>query len=524
MRSPSASATFGACPLVSCAICTNGFADDPPGLHRNRPVPGAVRALRRLSVGDQGRRDASGFLADLAHRVARYRRASAGGRQLHLFRAFHRRGTGLDLRAGAHGERRIRAGADQVTAGATARNLGQAAWLKAGALARLLGVLDGDGEEARVVGGAVRNALLEMPIAEIDVATTAVPDEVIKRVTAAGFKPVPTGIEHGTITVVIEKHPFEVTTLRRDVETYGRHAKVAFGRDWKTDAERRDFTINALSATRDGAVYDYVGGLDDLAARLVRFIGDPGKRIAEDYLRILRFFRFHAAYGTSDHPDAEGIAACIAGRDAFGVGMIAGAIGGMEAEETQDSQIVFRDALCRIADEAHAPRRQIVKPADIIIDRAVARGRQRVDGEIPPLGVDLPVAAEGDLGVAAKGLHVLAQRGHLERMLVDDDGDGAVLDPRGHRLEAGRRDALDHLVRHRRGGDVDFMDRNAEQRVAHRAADHARLLAVTVEHPKQTRQRACRQPGRVAQAARGRAGRHLVCPGTNTPFSMCAGT
>ena len=201
-----------------------------------------------------------------------------------------------------------------MTAGATARNLGQAAWLKTGALARLLGVLDGDGEEARVVGGAVRNALLEMPIAEIDVATTAVPDEVVKRVTAAGFKPVPTGIEHGTITVVIEKHPFEVTTLRRDVETYGRHAKVAFGRDWKVDAERRDFTINGLSAARDGTVYDYVGGLDDLAARRVRFIGDPAKRIAEDYLRILRFFRFHAAYGAGGHPDAEGLAACIAGR------------------------------------------------------------------------------------------------------------------------------------------------------------------------------------------------------------------
>jgi len=105
-----------------------------------------------------------------------------------------------------------------------------------------------------------------------------------------------------------------VTTLRRDVETYGRHAKVAFGRDWKVDAERRDFTINGLSATRDGTVYDYVGGLDDLAARRVRFIGDPAKRIAEDYLRILRFFRFHAAYGTSDHPYTEGIAACIAGR------------------------------------------------------------------------------------------------------------------------------------------------------------------------------------------------------------------
>ncbi len=198
--------------------------------------------------------------------------------------------------------------------GRTDRKLSGAAWLTTGGLPRLLGVLDCDGEEARVVGGAVRNALLDVPIAEIDVATTAVPDEVVKRVTAAGFKPVPTGIEHGTVTVVIDKHPFEVTTLRKDVETYGRHAKVEFGRDWKVDAERRDFSINAMSATRDGTVYDYAGGLDDLAQRRVRFIGDPKKRIAEDYLRILRFFRFHAAYG-SGRLDADGLAACIAGRD-----------------------------------------------------------------------------------------------------------------------------------------------------------------------------------------------------------------
>ena len=198
--------------------------------------------------------------------------------------------------------------------GMTEKNLKEAAWLTAGPLARLLSVLDRDGEEARAVGGAVRNALIGEPIAEIDVATTAVPEEVVRRAEAAGFKPVPTGIEHGTITVVIDKHPFEVTTLRRDVETYGRHARVAFGRDWRTDAERRDFTINALSATRDGAVYDYVGGLADLEARRVRFIGDAGKRIEEDYLRVLRFFRFHASYA-SGHPDAAGLAACIAGRD-----------------------------------------------------------------------------------------------------------------------------------------------------------------------------------------------------------------
>jgi poly(A) polymerase len=180
-------------------------------------------------------------------------------------------------------------------------------------LPQLLAVLDRDGEEARAVGGAVRNALLGAPVLEVDVATTAVPDEIVKRVTAAGFKAVPTGINHGTVTVVINKHPFEVTTLRKDVETYGRHAKVEFGRDWKADAERRDFTINAMSATRDGTIYDYAGGLADLAHRRVRFIGDPAKRIQEDYLRILRFFRFHAAYGAG-HPDAAGLAACIAAR------------------------------------------------------------------------------------------------------------------------------------------------------------------------------------------------------------------
>jgi tRNA nucleotidyltransferase/poly(A) polymerase len=189
----------------------------------------------------------------------------------------------------------------------------QAKWLNEGGLPRLLAVLDRDGEEARAVGGAVRNVLLNMPVHEIDVAATATPDEVVRRVTAAGFKAVPTGIAHGTVTVVIDSVPFEVTTLRRDVETDGRHAKVAFGRDWKTDAERRDFTINALSVSRDGTVHDYVGGLADLAQRKVRFIGEPARRIEEDYLRVLRFFRFHAAYGEGAL-DAEGLAACIAAR------------------------------------------------------------------------------------------------------------------------------------------------------------------------------------------------------------------
>jgi poly(A) polymerase len=177
----------------------------------------------------------------------------------------------------------------------------------------MLEALDRDGEEARVVGGAVRNALLGAPPGDVDIATTAVPDEVIRRATAAGFRPVETGKEHGTITVVADGVPFEVTTLRQDVETYGRRAKVVFGRDWGQDARRRDFTINALFASRDGRLHDYVGGLADLEARRVRFIGEPATRIAEDYLRILRFFRFHASY--ADGPlDPAGLAACIRAR------------------------------------------------------------------------------------------------------------------------------------------------------------------------------------------------------------------
>jgi poly(A) polymerase len=190
-------------------------------------------------------------------------------------------------------------------------------WLKEKPLAQLLAALDRDGEEARVVGGAVRNALIGLPHGDIDVATTALPQEVTRRAAAAGFKPVPTGFDHGTVTVVIDGKPFEVTTLREDVETFGRHATVKFGRDWKRDAERRDFTMNALSLSADGKVHDYVGGLADLQARRVRFIGEAATRIAEDYLRILRFFRFHAYYGEG-HPDTAGLHAAIVARAGLG--------------------------------------------------------------------------------------------------------------------------------------------------------------------------------------------------------------
>ena len=185
----------------------------------------------------------------------------------------------------------------------------KADWLAEKHVQRLLAVLCAEGEQARVAGGAVRNALIGQPVADVDIATTTLPPETMRRAAAAGFKVVPTGIEHGTVTVIVAGRPFEVTTLRADIETDGRHAKVSFGRDWKADAERRDFTINALYADADGAVIDLVGGLADLEARLLRFIGDPEQRIREDYLRILRFFRFFAWYGDG-RPDAEGLKAC----------------------------------------------------------------------------------------------------------------------------------------------------------------------------------------------------------------------
>jgi len=193
------------------------------------------------------------------------------------------------------------------------RALSDAPWLNSGPTSRVLKLLSGDGEEARVVGGAVRNALLDVPILDVDIATTALPEEVVRRAKADGIRSVPTGIEHGTVTLVINAQPFEVTTLREDTETFGRKARVSFGRDWVGDARRRDFTINALSVGPDGVVHDYVGGLEDIAARRVRFIGEAKARIEEDYLRILRFFRFHAAFGTGEI-DRHGYLACIAAR------------------------------------------------------------------------------------------------------------------------------------------------------------------------------------------------------------------
>ncbi|WP_343211702.1 MULTISPECIES: CCA tRNA nucleotidyltransferase [Bartonella] len=185
----------------------------------------------------------------------------------------------------------------------------KALWLHDEGLQKLLHCLSENGEEARVVGGAVRNQLLGYPVNDIDIATTCVPDEIIKRASENGFKAVPTGYEHGTITVVVKDHSYEVTALRADIEPDGRRAKVIFGRDWKTDAKRRDFTINAIYADANGKIYDDVNGLADIETETLRFIGTAEERIREDYLRILRFFRLYAWVGKG-RPDAEAIKAC----------------------------------------------------------------------------------------------------------------------------------------------------------------------------------------------------------------------
>jgi tRNA nucleotidyltransferase/poly(A) polymerase len=188
-----------------------------------------------------------------------------------------------------------------------------ALWLERAETQRVLDALEKAGHVARAVGGAVRNTLIGEEAGDIDIATDAPPEEVKRACEAAGLKVVPTGLAHGTVTVVSGHIPYEVTTLRHDVETDGRHAKVAFTDDWEADARRRDFTMNALFCDRDGKILDLVGGYEDLLARRVRFIGDAAMRIREDYLRILRFFRFSAAYGRGQL-DPDGLLAAVRAR------------------------------------------------------------------------------------------------------------------------------------------------------------------------------------------------------------------
>lgn len=191
----------------------------------------------------------------------------------------------------------------------TDRRLTPQPWMTQPRTQAVIAALSADEAEVRFVGGCVRDAILGRKIKDIDLATPDSPETVIALLKGAGIRAIPTGIEHGTITAVMEGHPFEVTTLRRDVETDGRHAKVEFTDNWREDAARRDLTFNAMSLSPDGTLHDYFGGYDDLQAGRVRFVGDPAMRIKEDVLRLLRFFRFFAHYGKPP-PDAEALAAC----------------------------------------------------------------------------------------------------------------------------------------------------------------------------------------------------------------------
>jgi poly(A) polymerase len=190
-----------------------------------------------------------------------------------------------------------------------ALRLPQAPWMSASDTCAVVAALTREGDPARFVGGCVRDTLLGRGVSDIDLATPAEPQRVMELLQAAGIKAIPTGIAHGTVTAVVDGKHFEITTLRRDVETDGRHAKVAFTDDWTADAARRDFTMNAISADPDGTIHDPFGGVADLHARRVRFVGDAEQRIREDVLRLLRFFRFQAHYGVGA-PDPAGLDAC----------------------------------------------------------------------------------------------------------------------------------------------------------------------------------------------------------------------
>lgn len=303
------------------------------------------------------------------------------------------------------------------------------------ALATALGAEEG---AARYVGGAVRDTLLGLPVADIDIATAHPPQQVIARLASAGIKAIPTGLAHGTITAVSAGTVVEVTTLRRDIATDGRHAQVAFTDDWQEDAARRDFTMNALYADPvSGTLFDWFGGLDDLAARRVRFIGDPYRRIAEDHLRILRFFRFHARFG--DTPDAAGLDAC--------------------TDRANDLMALSRE---RIA--AELLKLLVAKGAVPVVTLMVERGIFR---PVLPEIVDVPAltalaAAEAAAGVAPDAIRRLAalippataeavgarlrlSNADRRRLIAAHEGAGSE-GARGLAYRVGREIALDRLL------------------------------------------------------------------------------
>jgi poly(A) polymerase len=285
-----------------------------------------------------------------------------------------------------------------------------------------------DGGAARFVGGSVRNALLGEPVVDIDIATPLEPTEVIGRLKQSGLNAVPTGIEHGTVTAISSGKPFEVTTLRRDVSTDGRRATVAFTTEWSEDAARRDFTINALYAGEDGEIFDYFDGLGDLKARRVRFVGDAGTRIREDYLRILRLFRFHAWYGKGEL-DAEAYAAASA--EKAGLKLLSG-------ERVQKELLRLLEAKSPIASLRAMQRASIlaeILPGGLQLDRVtrlvdIENASRRGSDRLLRLAALLPDDAKAARKLSQALKLSNADKDRLIEALEADDRVSASLSPR----------------------------------------------------------------------------------------------
>jgi len=280
-------------------------------------------------------------------------------------------------------------------------------WLTSAPAQAVCTMLTDAGFQALFVGGCVRNALLGVPISDIDISTDATPDQVIAAAKVAGFKSVPTGYDHGTVTVVVDHDPFEITTFRKDVETDGRRAVVAFASTAEEDAHRRDFTMNALYARPDGAIVDPLGGLDDLRARYLRFIDVAEDRIREDYLRILRFFRFHAHYGNPD-----------GGLDADGLAAIAANAGGLETLSAERVGSEMRKLIL-----APNPSQSV---ASMVQTGVLARVLPGADARFLPVLVHLEAQA-GLAPDAMRRLTCLGGEGLKDRLRLSN-GEAKVLD------------------------------------------------------------------------------------------------
>lgn len=314
-------------------------------------------------------------------------------------------------------------------------------WTARADLAELFRAIDPKGDSARYVGGAVRDTLLGVPVNDIDVATKHEPDEILARLKAAGIRSVPTGLAHGTVTAILPGGPVEITTLRRDVSTDGRRATVAFSSNWEDDAARRDFTINALYADpRTLAVYDYFGGLADLAARRLRFIGDADMRIREDYLRILRYFRFQARFGSLPaDPVAEQacreLAPGMKGLSRERVGWELLALLALPAPASTVQRMAELGVLKEVLPEAD--------PAPLFALQEAEQREQIAPDALRRLAAMLPAQAGVAEQVAARLRLSIAQRKRLSNAALRD---GTPPDARALAYRLGREEAIDRLL------------------------------------------------------------------------------